>query len=568
MDYFYHIAVLVCLYAILATSFNLLVGFAGLFALSHAAFYAIGAYTTAIVTTKLGLVAFPIPLIASVLVAGIISGLVALPALRVSGHYLVVVSLALQIIVLQVIVNWKSLTGGTDGISGVPPYRIGGETLDTPLSFLMPAALGAVACYWFCHRLTRSPFGRALRAMRENEAAAQAVGRNILYMKVTVFALSAGLAAVAGSLFARYFTYVGADGFSIDETIYILAMVILGGTGNLRGSVLGAAILVILPELLKFVPLPVDIADKMRLIAYGCILMGILMFRPQGLLPEPRGRKAMFVATGTEKDKVDADSLLASEIGTPGETVLEGRNLRKIFGGVSAISDFSISLKKGRITGLLGPNGAGKTTAFNLLTGFLKPTAGEILLRGKSIANRKPHQLVDAGVARSFQDLRLFTNMTVIENVIVALPGQAGHAVTNIFLQPQKVRRQEEANAVRAMEILRFVELEDKAYETAADLSYAEEKLLVVARLLATGAEVLLFDEPMSGLDQTTLQDIFPVIRRLAAHGKAICIIEHNLDVIKELCDEVYFLDDGRTMAVGTPEQLMNDPELAERYFK
>jgi ABC-type branched-subunit amino acid transport system permease subunit/ABC-type branched-subunit amino acid transport system ATPase component len=567
VDYIYHIAVLVCLYSILATSFNLLVGFAGLFALSHAALYAIGAYTTAIVTTKLGL-PFPVPLIASVLLAAVISGLIALPALRVSGHYLVVVSLALQIIVLQVIVNWSSLTGGPDGISGVPPYAFGEFAVDTPLEFLVVAAIVAAACFWFCRRLTRSPFGRALRAMRENEAAAQAVGRNILRMKVTVFALSAALAAVAGSLFARYYSYVGADSFTIDETIYILAMVILGGTGNLWGSVLGAAILVVLPELLKFVPLPVDIADKMRLIAYGCVLMGILMFRPQGLLPEPRGRRAMFVAVEAEKGAGDAERLLSSRTGTPGETVLEGRNLRKTFGGITAISDFSIALKKGRITGLLGPNGAGKTTAFNLLTGFLKPTSGEILLRGKSIARSKPHELVDAGVARSFQDLRLFTNMTVIENVIVALPGQTGHSVTSLFLRPWKVREQEEANAARAMEILRFVELDGKAHETAADLSYAEEKLLVVARLLATGAEVLLFDEPMSGLDQTTLQEIFPVIRRLAAHGKAICIIEHNLDVIKELCDEVYFLDEGRTMAVGTPDELMHDPELAERYFK
>jgi branched-chain amino acid transport system permease protein len=567
VDYLYHVAVLFCLYAILAISFNLLVGYAGLFALSHAALYAVGAYTTAILTTGYGL-PFPLPLIASVLVAALLSGVIALPALRVSGHYLVIVSLALQVIVLQVIVNWKSLTGGTDGISGVPAYVFGGVALDTPRKFLIAAALGLAVCYWFARQLTRSPFGRALRAMRENESAAQAVGLDILYMKVSIFALSAGLAAVAGSLFARYFTYVGADSFTIDETIYILAMVILGGTGNLMGSVLGAAILVALPELLKFLPMPVDIADKIRLIVYGCVMMLVLVFRPQGLLPELRGRRAMLAAGAAEDETADAGELLKGEAGAEPATVLEGRNLGKRFGGVVAISDFSIALKSHRITGLIGPNGAGKTTAFNLLTGFLKPTDGQIALRGESIAGKKPNQLVSAGVARSFQDLRLFTNMTVLDNVIVALPGQAGLKIASLFFQPLLVKRQERRNAALAMEVLRFVELDGKAYEAAADLSYAEEKLLVIARLLATGAEVLLFDEPMSGLDQTTLAEVLPVLRRLADHGKAVCIIEHNLDVINDLCDEVFFLDEGRTMAVGTPAELMSDPELTERYFK
>lgn len=567
MDFLYHIGVLFCLYAILATSFNLLIGFAGLFALSHAALYAIGAYTTAILTTKLGL-AFPLPLLGSVLFAMLLSTIIALPALRVNGHYLVIVSLALQIIVLQVILNWKSLTGGTDGIGGIPPYHFGNLVIDTPFRFMIVAFIALVLCYCIARVLIRSPFGRSLRAMRDNESAAQAVGLDILFMKVAVFAISAGLAAVAGSLFAQYFSYVSAESFSINETIYILAMVILGGVGNLRGSVLGAAILIILPELLKFLPLPVDIADKIRLVLYGCVLMAVLVFAPQGLLPEPRGRKAMWVSPDGGDDRTDDEALLSSEGGKRDEIVLEGRNLGKRFGGVVAVSDFSISLKKGRITGLLGPNGAGKTTAFNLLTGFLKPTSGQILLHGKDIARRKPHELVDAGVARSFQDLRLFTNMTVLENVMVALPGQKVRGIWRLFLTPVAVRRREQEAMRKAMHILRFVELHDRAYETAADLSYAEEKLLVVARLLATGAEVLLFDEPMSGLDQTTLHDIFPVIRKLAEHGKAVCIIEHNLDVIKELCDEVFFLDEGRTMAVGKPDELMNNPELAERYFK
>jgi branched-chain amino acid transport system permease protein len=557
VDYLLHVLVMVCLYVVLATSFNLLIGFAGLFALSHAAFYAIGAYVTAILATSLHL-PFPIPLLAAVLFAAAVGILVALPALRVAGEYLVVVTLALQVIVLQVILNWKGLTGGTDGISGVPGLAFFGWRLDGPAKFLPFAAAMAVLCFAAGWRLAHSPFGRALRAMRENESATQAVGKNLLTMKVTVFAFSAALAAVAGSLFAHYFTYVGADSFTIEETIYILAMVIVGGTGNLWGSALGAVILVVLPELLKFIALPADIADKSRLIIYGLALILILRFRPQGLIPEARAA----AQPGSQAPVAQPASLvLAEELrgqggGGAGGPVLLGKGLQKSFGGIRAVEGLDIELKGGVITGLIGPNG------------FLKPDAGEVTLRGGPITRLEPHRIVAAGVARSFQDLRLFTKMTVLDNVLVALPGQTGDRVLPVFFRPAKVRREEAENLARAMAILRFVELDGKAREIAESLSYAEEKLLVVARLLATGAEVLLFDEPLSGLDQATLQELFPVVRRLAESGKAICIIEHNLDVIKGLCDVVYFLDEGRAIAVGTPDEVMTNPELATRYFK
>ena len=567
MEYFLHILVMVCIYAVLATSFNLVIGFAGLLALSHAAFFAFGAYATAIATVHLGL-PFPLPLILAIVVAAAIGMLIAIPALRVAGEYLVVVSLALQFIAIEIIINWKSLTGGTDGISGVPKLALPGFAFDTPGRFLILAVVVAAACYWVAAKVGGSPFGRALRAMRENESAAQAVGKNILYMKVTVFGVAAGLAAVAGWMLAHYFSYVGADGFTIDETIYILAMVILGGTGNLRGSVLGAAILVIAPEAFKFIALPVDIADKLRLVMYGLVLILVLLFRPQGLLPERRGRAAMTVDLSGEAEGGSAETVFAGGAAGRGEVTMKATDLKKTFGGITAVSHLSLELRAGRITGLIGPNGAGKTTAFNMLTGFLRPNGGVIELRGREIRNLKPHQLVGAGVARSFQDLRLFTKMTAIENVLVALPDQTGDDLLSVYLRPGKVRAEEHANAGRAMEILRFVGLQDKAHETADNLSYAEEKLLVVARLLATGAEVLLFDEPLSGLDSAALQEIFPVIRKLAEAGKTVCIIEHNLDVIKELCDVVYFLDEGHAMAVGTPDQVMNDPELATRYFK
>lgn len=232
-----------------------------------------------------------------------------------------------------------------------------------------------------------------------------------------------------------------------------------------------------------------------------------------------------------------------------------------------ALDQVSFELRRGEILGLIGPNGAGKTTAFNLLTGFLAPTSGQVIFNGRNITGLKPHQIVRSGVARSFQDLRLFTRMTALENVMVALPGQSGDSVVSVLVSPGRIGREEAANYLRAMEILKFVGLQHKAEETADNLSYAEEKLLVIARLLATGADVLLFDEPLSGLDPNTLRGIFPIIRKLAEDGKTICVIEHNLDVIRSVCDHVVFLDDGRGLAEGAPEALLANPALAERYF-
>jgi branched-chain amino acid transport system permease protein len=560
MGYLLHILVMVSLYAILAVSFNLLIGFAGLFALSQAAFFGVGAYTTAILATKLGL-AFPLPLLAGVLLTAALGMLVALPALRIGGDHLVIVTLALQIIVVAVMVNWRSVTGGTDGIAGIPKIVLWGTALDSPARFLPFALAVAAASVALAWRLAASPFARAVRAMRENELAVQAVGKNVVAIKLVVFAFSAALAAVAGGLYAHYISFVSAETFTLDVTIYVLAMVILGGTGNLWGSLLGALILTALPELLKFVALAPDIADKSRQILYGLALIAILLLRPQGLLGEIPTRRRRVVVEG------HGPAPLGAAAPADGAVVVEGRGLMRRFGGIVAVSGLDIELRRGRIVGLIGPNGAGKTTAFNLLTGFLRPDAGSVSLNGVPLEGARPHQIVRRGMARSFQDLKLFSRMTVLDNVMVALPRQKGDNPLYVYLAPWIVAAEEQANRQRALAILDFVGLGEHAGDTAENLSYAEEKLLVIARLVATGAEVLLFDEPLSGLAPNTLEAIFPIIWRLAERGKAICIIEHNLDVIRGLCDTAVFLDEGRKLTEDAPEKLIADPALAARYF-
>jgi ABC-type branched-subunit amino acid transport system permease subunit/ABC-type branched-subunit amino acid transport system ATPase component len=561
MELLLHIVVMVCIYAILATSFNLLIGFAGLFAFGHAVFYALGAYVTALTTLRLHL-PFPLPLLLSMLLTGGVGVAVALPSLRIAGIYLIISTLALQVIAIDVIINWTNLTGGPTGISGIPAISLFGTSLSGPMLFLPVAVVAAALCFLVARHIGNSPFGRALRAMRENESAAASVGKNIFYMKVGVFGVSAALASVAGSLFAYYLSYVGADSFQVSETVLILSMVVVGGTGNLFGSVIGAAILVALPQALAFVDLPQGTAAQLRLLIYGCVLILFLVFRPEGLLREPRRTGRHALARGAA-ETIDVTTPLATE-----GIVLEGTGLQKRFGGITAIASLDIQLSNGRITGLVGPNGAGKTTAFNLLTGFLSADDGEIRYKGQTLRRLRPHELVHAGIARSFQDLRLFTGMSVLENVLVALPRQSGDRLLTLFLRPLLVRQEDARNAQRALAILEFIGLQQRAFDLAEDLSYAEEKLLVVARLVATEAEVLLFDEPLSGLDATAMHKIIDLLRRLARGNKAICIIEHNLEAIRSACDHLIYLDEGRALAEGDPEALMRDPDLIRRYFQ
>ena len=247
--------------------------------------------------------------------------------------------------------------------------------------------------------------------------------------------------------------------------------------------------------------------------------------------------------------------------------LLEIRGVAKSFGGIQAVDGITCEFVEGRITGLIGPNGAGKTTLFNLVTGFLPVDRGTVRYRGKAITGLPPYQIAHLGIARSFQELRIFAKMTVLDNVMLARQHQAGENILLALFGFGKVRAEEKQNREKAMGYLEFVRLADKAHELAENLAYAEQKLLALARLLATEADLLLLDEPTSGLDLNTVSEMISLVRDLISRGKTICIIEHNLDVMKDLSDWIVFLDQGRAVATGSPSDIMSDRKLAEIYF-
>jgi branched-chain amino acid transport system permease protein len=352
-------------------------------------------------------------------------------------------------------------------------------------------------------------------------------------------------------------------------------MVVLGGTANFWGPLLGALILVGLPEALRFLPGTASVIDAFREIMYGIILLLFMIFRPQGILPEYSAKVSRSRLPDRSPSEESGPGPSSKNQSGPSwqkglkTNLLEVKGLSKSFGGLEAVADVSMALPAGKITGLIGPNGCGKTTLFNLITGFLNPDNGNISIVGdQDITRQPPHRLVKKGMARSWQDVRAFKGMTVLDNVIVACPKQTGENLALLFFSPRRVAAEERENLRRAIDYLHFVGLGDKVWEITGNLSPAEQKLVAIARLLATECPLLLLDEPTAALDIESIHVIIKLIRQIASQGtKTILLIEHNLDVVRGLVDNAYFMSQGKILDFGPPSELMQNPRLTEVYF-
>jgi branched-chain amino acid transport system permease protein len=485
----------------------------------------------------------------------------------VRGEYLILLTMSFQMVVYGLMLSWVDLTEGRTGISAIPRPRLFGVTLVTPAQFLPLIALCTVAVFAVAYRIGESPLGRVLKAMRDDEMATLAIGKSVLRYKVLVFCVSGGLAAVAAALFAHYQAFINPFSFNLDRSIFIVALVVLGGTANLVGTVVGGIVFVGLPEVLRFLQARQDIVDAIRNLLFGLLLMLFMRFRPEGFVPEHARARPFAPPRPAERSGAAGAARTPIAGSVSSRPVLRAEGLRKSFGGIVAARDLSLTLAPGKITALVGPNGAGKTTVFNLLTGFVIPDAGTVLLHDADVTRLTPWKTVRRGLARSFQDVRLFERMTVLDNVLAAIPAQPGERLGPLFLAPRRTAAAERRNRDKAFDYLAFVGLLDRAGELASSLAFGEQKLVALARLMATEADVLLLDEPASGIDLHWVQRILDLIRRLATAGKTVCIVEHNLEVVTAIADHAYFMEAGHIIAEGRPEELMADRRLGEIYF-
>ena len=544
----------VALLALVGAGLNVLIGLTGQMSFGHVGFYAMGAYTVAILTTKLGLsfwLAWPL----AALVGAAAGALLALPALRVKGPYLAMITIAFGFIVEHSLVEAGALTGGQNGIMGIAGPALGGVAQgERAMALLAIGAAGlALAAYAW---LARGTWGAAMRAVRDAETASESIGLNPLAIKTVAFALSALCAAAAGAVFAPLSGFVTPHTFGFVQSILFVLVVVLGGAGSVAGPLVGAVIVGLLPELLAGM-------EEYRLLFFGVLLLVVLWAAPDGVAGLVRRLKTALRSRLAPAAPAPTTADAGTAVGLPrrARLPLAAQGLTMQFGGVRAVADLHFSAPAAAVTSLIGPNGAGKSTALNMLGGFYQPTAGGFTLGGDRLTGLSALHIARRGVARSYQTSQLFGSLSVQDNVVLAMHrGRLGPLLG-------AARRHAAEHTALARELLAWCGYTGHPDTPAADLPHVDRRLVEIARGLASDPEALLLDEPAAGLSREDKERLGALLRRIADAGVTVLLVEHDMALVMGISDQVVVLDAGVRLAVGTPAQVQADPAVQQAYL-
>ena len=548
------------LYSLVALGLVLLTGVAGQTSFGQAAFVGLGAYTTAVLTTQYGFspwATLPIALVVT-LAVGYVLGIM---TLSMGGHYLPLATIAWGISLYYLMGTIESF-GGFTGLTGVPPVSIFGFALLKESDFYYFIWAVVLAALWCVANVLDSRPGRAIRALKQGGAMVEAFGVHPGRMKTAVFVIAALLACLSGWLYAHLQRFVNPTPFGINQGIEYLFMAVVGGAASVWGAVLGATLITLLKTWLQdLLPKLIGEAGQFEMIVFGVLLVVMLHYARDGLLPYlqrfiPRPKRALPLA---------ADRLHHRVMPVADSPVLDVKSARKTFGGLIAVNDVTFNVRAREIVGLIGPNGAGKSTCFNLISGALEATAGSITFMGQALTGQSASMISRLGLARTFQHVKLVATMTVIENVAL---GAYLRGTKGILASALKFNGEDEAAALgEAMRQLERVGLAEHAHDAASSLPLGKQRIVEIARALASDPILLLLDEPAAGLRFAEKAQLATLIRSLKGEGMTVLLVEHDMDFVMGLVDRLVVLNFGQKLAQGLPEAVQADPAVREAYL-